>query len=132
MPYRQNSSSSATYPRTQRFAPNGAPIPSEPRGDDPRSAAPRKSVNPHLADLPQIIEGGQKAPDLYDRSRLEKLEEEAERIRRVIEEKQAKKRKGLREWERLERESQAASFRAELAEESVRALAGETDGGAAF
>ena len=78
------------------------------------------------------MDGGQKLPDLYDRSRAEKLEEEAERIRKVIEEKQTRKRNGLREWERLERESEHAAFRAGLADESVRALAGERDVGAAF
>lgn len=85
-----------------------------------------------MTGLPQITEGGQKLPELYDRSRAERLEDEAERLRRVIEEKQARKRKGLREWERLERESEQAAFRAALADESVRTLAGEVDGGAAF
>lgn len=85
-----------------------------------------------LPGLPQIVDGGVKAPDLYDRARLEKLEEESERIRKLIEEKQARKRRGLREWERLERESEAAGFRAGLADESVRALEGEGDSGAAF
>lgn len=92
----------------------------------------RKPSNPYLGDLPRIVEGGQKAPDLYDHSRLDKLEEEAEKLRRVIDDKQIKKRRGLREWDRLERESEAAGLRAQLADESVRALAGENDGGAAF
>ncbi|GAB7354813.1 hypothetical protein MBLNU459_g5202t1 [Dothideomycetes sp. NU459] len=132
-PFRQNSiSSSATYPRTTRFAPNGAPIPDAPRAGAASVGYDRKPSNSYLNDLPRIIEGGQKAPSLYDHSRLDKLEEEAERLRRAIDDKQLRKRKGLREWERLERESEAAGLRAQLADESVRALAGESDGGAAF
>ncbi|GAB7354812.1 hypothetical protein MBLNU459_g5202t2 [Dothideomycetes sp. NU459] len=125
-------SSSATYPRTTRFAPNGAPIPDAPRAGAASVGYDRKPSNSYLNDLPRIIEGGQKAPSLYDHSRLDKLEEEAERLRRAIDDKQLRKRKGLREWERLERESEAAGLRAQLADESVRALAGESDGGAAF
>lgn len=111
------------------------PIPETPRGPANgavRGGADRKASNPHLADLPRVVEGGQKAPEPYDRGRIEKLEEEAEKLRRSIEEKQARKRKGLREWEKLEHESEGAGFRAQLADESVRALAGESDGGAAF
>ncbi|KAL1306573.1 hypothetical protein AAFC00_005258 [Neodothiora populina] len=127
---------STNFQRTSRFGPNNGPIPSGPRAD---MAAPsgfnengRKPSNPHLADLPRIIEGGQKAPDLYDRSRVDRLENEAESLRRAIDEKQMKKRKGLREWERMGRESEAAAFRAQLAEDGARALAGEGEGGAAF
>lgn len=136
-PYRQGSiSGSSTYPRSTRFAPNGAPVPSGPKAE---LAAPggfndrdRKPSNPYLTDSPRIVEGGQKAPELYNRSRLDKLEDEAERLRKAIEEKQTIKRKGLRDWERLERESETAAFRAQLVDDSVRALAGEGDGGAAF
>lgn len=85
-----------------------------------------------LPGLPQIVDGGVRAPDLYDRARLEKLEEETDKIRKLIEEKQTRKRKGLREWERLERESEAAGFRASLADESVRALEGEGEMETAF
>jgi len=92
----------------------------------------RQPSNPYLADLPRIVEGGQRAPELYDRSRVMRLEDEAEKLRRAIEDKQTQNRRGLREWERLSRESEGAAFRAQLAEESARALAGEGDGGAAF
>lgn len=92
----------------------------------------RPSVNHYLADLPRVVEGGQRAPDLYDRSRAERLEIETENLRRAVEDKQAKKRQALREWERLGRESEAAAFRAQLAEDSMRGIAGEGDGGAAF
>lgn len=76
--------------------------------------------------------GGRRLPELHDVSRAAKLEEEARRLREIIAEKQERKRKGLREWEALERESANASLRAELAEQSLRALDGEGDAGAAF
>jgi hypothetical protein len=137
LPFRGGANISGTYPRTTRFAANGAPLPSGPKADIimggmggfDRGAKP---VNAYLADLPRIIDGGIKAPELYDRGRLDKLEDEAEKLRLVIEDKQARKRKGLKEWAKLGRESETASFRAQLADENVRALAGESDGGAAF
>lgn len=89
---------------------------------------PPRDQNPHLSDLPRILDGGRPAPPLVDTSRLDKLEEEAERLRRTIEDKTARKRRGVREWERLERESETAGFRAELAEEGLRGL-GEDEGG---
>lgn len=98
----------------------------------PTGFAERKPPNPYLTDLPRIIDGGQKAPDQYDRSRVARLEDEAEKLRLAIEEKQSKSRRGLREWDRMARETEAAGFRSQLAEDSVRALAGEGDGGAAF
>ncbi|KAH0271647.1 hypothetical protein KCU91_g7236, partial [Aureobasidium melanogenum] len=136
-PFRGGAYTSGTYPRTTRFAPNGAPLPSGPKadivmggmGEFDRGAKPG---NAYLADLPRIVDGGVKAPELYDRGRLNKLEDEAEKLRQVIEDKQARKRKGLKEWAKLSRESETASFRAQLADENLRALAGESDGGAAF
>ncbi|KAK4986907.1 hypothetical protein LTR28_001938 [Elasticomyces elasticus] len=120
-----------------RFGPNGEALPqtSDRRESSSRPSAPqasRSSAQAHLNDLPRITPGGEKAPQLYDSSRAERLEEEAERLRKAIEEKQTRKRKGLREWERLERESEAAGFRSQLAEESLRGFNGEADGAAAF
>lgn len=88
--------------------------------------------HPAIADLPKIIEGGQKAEPLVDLSRLSKLQEEAEKLRKQIEEKEARKRKGLREWDRLSREVEVAGLRSELAEQSVRELNGEAESQAAF
>jgi len=107
-------------------------MPSAPRG---RSfggpVVAERKVNLYLASLPIVIEGGQRAPDLYDRSRLDKLEEDAERLRKLVDEKQVRKRRGLREWERLERESRVAGLRSELAEDSVARISGEVGGGSA-
>ncbi|KAK5017017.1 hypothetical protein LTR16_002407 [Cryomyces antarcticus] len=111
-------STSTTYPRTQRFS---------------AQAPPSSSASRHLDDLPPIIPGGQKAAEPFDNTKLLKLEEEAKRLREIIAERQAKKRQGLREWEKLERESGTAALRSELAEGGLRALNGEGElGGAAF
>jgi hypothetical protein len=82
--------------------------------------------------LPKPIEGGQKAEPLVDRTKLNKLEDEAEKLRKIIEEREAKKRKGLRDWERLQRETEVAGYRSQLAEEALRNVSGEAEGAAAF
>ena len=69
---------------------------------------------------------------IVDRTKLSKLEEEAEKLRKQIDEKEARKRKSLREWERMQRETEVAALRTQLAEESLRALSGESEGAAAF
>ncbi|OQN99535.1 hypothetical protein B0A48_14677 [Cryoendolithus antarcticus] len=159
-PYRQpnNTSSATTYPRTQRFSntssqplpdlstststatPTGprsstltsATTPSRPstsfRRPDPPPATP--SIHPSLSSLPQPIPGGLKAPALIDRTRLDKLAEETERLRRAIEAKEERKRRGLRDWERLGREARGAELRSGLAEEGLMGVVmeGEREG----
>lgn len=88
--------------------------------------------HPALADLPKIIDGGQKAEPLVDRSKLTRLEDEAEKLRKQIEDKETRKRKSLREWDRMIRETEAAALRSELAEEALRQLNGEAESQAAF
>ncbi|KAJ9665361.1 hypothetical protein H2201_004438 [Coniosporium apollinis] len=119
-PFRGSSNStSTTYPRTQRF--NGPP------------SGPGGAAQQHLEGLAKEVPGGQRAPEVFDSSKLNKLEEEARRLRELIAEKQARKRGGVREWERLGREAENAGLRAELAEGSLRVLSGEEGvGGAAF
>src|SRR5207248_156531 len=104
-------STSRTYPLTQRFS-------------------------HHLSSMPTIVPGGKLLPSGMDKSvadRLSKLQIEREKLEKELEEKQAKKRAGLREWERLERESAREGLKNELAEKQGRVMAGEGDsGGAAF
>ena len=90
------------------------------------------SVHPALRDLPPIIPGGRKASPKYDRSRLDKLNEEAEKLRSQIEEKEGKKRRALRDWEGMSRESETARVRSELAEEALRGFVEDEAMGAAF
>ena len=68
---------------------------------------------------------------MYDTSKADKLEEEAAKIRKMIDERESKKRQGLREWENLERETGTAALRSELAEEHLRSLNGEDGVGTA-
>jgi len=68
---------------------------------------------------------------LHDSSKAERLEEEAARLRKLIDEKEARKRQGLRDWDRLEREAATAVLKSELAEEHLRELTGEGGGNAA-
>lgn len=53
-------------------------------------------------------------------------------MRKQIEEKEAKKRRGLREWDRLARDTEAAALRSQLAEEALRNVSGEAEGAGAF
>ncbi|KAF2765317.1 hypothetical protein EJ03DRAFT_242946, partial [Teratosphaeria nubilosa] len=82
-------------------------------------------AHPALADLPALKPGGEALPHLYDTSKLSKLELEAETLRRQIEEREQKKREGLRVWGKLQREVEVAGLRSELAEGSLRELGGE-------
>ncbi|KAJ4990674.1 hypothetical protein SVAN01_03905 [Stagonosporopsis vannaccii] len=107
--FRGSSNSTATtYPRTMRF-------------------------RDHLADLPKEIPGGQRAPEVYDKSKILRLEDEARKLREMIEKKEDAKRAKLREWDSIERDAETAQLRVDLAEQSLRNLNGETEvGGAAF
>lgn len=95
-------STSTTYPRTQRFN--------------------------HLADLPKVKEGGERLPDLQDLTKADKLEEESARLRKMIDDVQVKKKAGLRDWDKSERETQTAALKSELAEEHLKNLNGESEG----
>jgi len=53
-------------------------------------------------------------------------------LRRIIDEKESKKRKSLREWDRLSRETEAAAFRSQIAEEALRNASGEAASAGAF
>lgn len=107
-PFRGSSNStSTTYPRTQRFG-------------------------QHLADLPQVVKGGKKTEEPYATAKLQKLEQEMERMRQNIADKERQVQPELREWSKLERESERAAFKSQMAEESLRASSGDEGGGVAF
>lgn len=65
-------------------------------------------------------------------SRLKKKQEEEVVIRKELYAKQQRLRESLKEWDKLQRESDAHGLRSELSEKHVRLLAGESVGGAAF
>lgn len=86
----------------------------------------------HLSDLPKEIPGGQRAPELYDKSKILKLEAEAQKLREMIDKKEDAKRQKLKEWDSLEREAETAQLRVDLAEGSLRNINGEADVSDAF
>lgn len=61
-----------------------------------------------------------------------KLKDEEEKLRDELRAKQERLRKGLYTWNRLERDARAWEMRSDLSEKSMKNLAGEGIGGAAF
>jgi hypothetical protein len=53
-------------------------------------------------------------------------------LRKEIDEREARKRKSLREWDKMTRDVNAAGVRSQLAEDALRSVAGEAEGTAAF
>ncbi|KAI3393914.1 hypothetical protein diail_3517 [Diaporthe ilicicola] len=94
-----------------------------------------------ISSMPHIIPGGKLDPastplttgvtkDLEAHHR--RLKEEEERIREELKAKDEKLRKSLRMWEKLERESKSFELKSDMSESSLRTIAGEGVGGAAF
>lgn len=104
--------------------------------------APRQTLAQTLmSGMPPIIPGGKPDPNLAPLTtgvtkELEphhrRLREEEERVREEIRARQEKLRKNLRIWDKLERESKAFELKSDLSEKSLKNLAGEGLGGAAF
>jgi len=126
------SSSAPTQPKLQRsYISTEAPSYSGITVSNTTSSR-QPSTASYLASLPTILDEGKKLPDLYDRTRLDKLQADNERLYKISDEKQARKRRMLREWEKLQREVEHADLRSVLAHESLDKLAGETSMAAAF
>ncbi|KAF3766386.1 hypothetical protein M406DRAFT_256563, partial [Cryphonectria parasitica EP155] len=94
-----------------------------------------------IAGMPPIIPGGKldpsSAPLMTGVTReLEahhrRLKEEEERIRGELKAKDEKLRAALRMWDRLEHESESFKLKSDLSEQSIKTIAGEGAGGAAF
>jgi hypothetical protein len=68
---------------------------------------------------------------MYDKSKIMKLEEEARKLRELIEQKEAIKRPIMKEYDKAVRESNAAALRSDLAEEHLQSLIGEGESGEA-
>lgn len=73
-----------------------------------------------------------KQADPYNSTKLQKLEEELEKARGALAAKEGKVKPELRQWERLDRESEKAALKSQLAEDGLRGLSGEDIAGAAF
>lgn len=61
-----------------------------------------------------------------------RLKEEEERVRHELHVRDERLRIAMRGWERLERESEAFKLKSDLSDQSLRTIAGESAGGAAF
>ncbi len=103
---------------------------------------PRQTLAQQLmASMPAIIPGGKLDPastplitgvikELEPHYR--RLREEEERLRAELDVKQEKLRRQLRLWEKMDRESKAFELKSDLSEKSLKNIAGEGMGGAAF
>lgn len=94
-----------------------------------------------LAGMTPIIPGGKLDPFMTPitlgvtreiEPHYRKLREEEERMREDLRIKQERLRKSLVVWNKHERESRAWEIRSDLSEKSMKNLAGEGMGGAAF
>jgi len=82
--------------------------------------------------MPPIIPGGKIDPNLLPLTtgvtkeiepHYRKLKEEEEKMREEIRAKQEKLRKNMFNWEKVERETKSWTFKSELSEQAMRAMA---------
>lgn len=89
----------------------------------------QRSTRPnYLATLPTIVSGGRLLPWAFDfaiEKRLMNLKADEEKLAEQVLEKQHLKRTGLRDWERLQRESALNALRSELAEVHLQRMTEE-------
>lgn len=141
---------STSIPTGPRGAPSaGSSTPTQGRPFNPPTGpasqhgnGPRQSLAQSLlATMPPLIPGGKldssMTPFILGVTRelephYRKLRDEEEKMREELRAKQERLRKSLYMWDRLERESRAWELRSDLSEKSMKNLAGEGMGGAAF
>ncbi|PHH81131.1 hypothetical protein CDD80_2116 [Ophiocordyceps camponoti-rufipedis] len=94
-----------------------------------------------LANMPALIPGGKLDPSMTPMAlgvtrelepHYRKLRDEEEKLRDELRSKQERLRRSLYVWDKLERDSRAWELRSDLSEKSMKNLAGEGMGGAAF
>lgn len=98
------------------------------QGSGPPTPHFRSPRTNHLAGLPAIVPGGKPLPSVLDptiEKRLAQLKADEEKLLEQYMEKQRAKRLGLRDWDRLQQESNLAALRSELAESHLQKM---TDG----
>ncbi|KAJ6188921.1 hypothetical protein N7519_003829 [Penicillium mononematosum] len=91
----------------------------------------QRGIN-HLAGLCTIVPEGRSLPSLLDpavEKRLAQLDADKEKLLEQIVETQRSKRAGLRDWDRLDRESSICALKSELAEGHLQRMADESIGG---
>lgn len=91
--------------------------------------------------MPPLVPGGKLDPSMTPLTlgvtrdlepHYRKLREEEEKLREELRIKEEKVRKNLYIWNKMDRESKAWELRSDLSEKSMKNLAGEGMGGAAF
>ncbi|KAI8715674.1 hypothetical protein NCS52_01075500 [Fusarium sp. LHS14.1] len=142
----------STIPTGPRATPSNAPstsTPVQPRPFNPPTGpsaqhaggARQTLAQSMLATLPPIIPGGKLDPSMTPlvlgvtrelEPHYRKLKDEEEKLRDELQAKQERLRKSLYTWNRLERDSRAWEMRSDLSEKSMKNMAGEGMGGAAF
>ncbi|KAJ5833163.1 hypothetical protein N7474_001474 [Penicillium riverlandense] len=108
------------YPGSRQ---NSIPSPGQP---------PASRFTNHLAGLCSVTPGGRTLPSLLDpvtEKRLSQLEADQVKLLEQIAETQRAKRTGLRDWDKLDRESSISALRSELAEGHLQRMADESIGG---
>ncbi|KAF7543768.1 hypothetical protein G7Z17_g10468 [Cylindrodendrum hubeiense] len=130
-----NAPSSSTPTQARPFNP-----PTGPSAQHPGSAR-QTLAQSMLATLPPLIPGGKLDPSMTPsvlgvtreiEPHYRKLKDEEEKLRDELQAKQERLRKSLYNWDRLERDSRAWEMRSDLSEKSMKNMAGEGMGGAAF
>lgn len=101
-------------------------------GTNPLPRTQRSTTN-HLSGVTALVPGGKLLISSLDptaEKRLAQLEVDKEKLLEQIVEKQKVKRAGLRDWDRLERESAIGALRSELADGHLqRMVEGDSIGG---
>ncbi|KJR83927.1 uncharacterized protein SPSK_00241 [Sporothrix schenckii 1099-18] len=108
------------------------------RGSLAMSSSTQSVAQQAMANMPVLIPGGKLDPLLHMGilpeivPHYQRLREEEERLRSELDVKQDRLRKQLRSWDKMEREARAFELKSELSEKSLKTIAGESMGGAAF
>ncbi|KAG6004846.1 hypothetical protein E4U21_000684 [Claviceps maximensis] len=116
--------------------------PTGPASQHSSGSGPRQTLGQSLlSTMPPLIPGGKLDPSMTPlvlgvtrdlEPHYRKLRDEEEKLRDDVRSRQERLRKSLYMWDRLERESRAWELRSDLSERSMKNLAGEGMGGAAF
>ncbi|KAK4060238.1 uncharacterized protein Triagg1_10823 [Trichoderma aggressivum f. europaeum] len=111
--------------------------PSAQHGNGPRHSLAQSL----LATMPPLVPGGKTDPTMTPlllgvtkeiEPHYRKLRDEEEKLREELRMKQERLRRSMGAWNRLERDARAWEMRSDLSEKSMKNLAGEGIGGAAF
>ncbi|KAG5927000.1 hypothetical protein E4U42_002717 [Claviceps africana] len=128
---------SSTPTSARPFNPPTGPASQHGSGSGPRQTLAQSL----LSTMPPLVPGGKvdasMTPLILGVTRdlephYRKLRDEEEKLRDDVRARQERLRKSLYMWDRLERESRAWELRSDLSEKSMKNLAGEGMGGAAF